>query len=313
MNHSEGTIFPPTAIIIGAGGQDGRLLSQLLKERGTDVIPVRRGELDSCVREDVLKLFRSQNAHEIYYLAAHHQSAESHEQSDPAETFHRGLAVHANGVSTVLEAMRRRQNGDRLFYAASSLVFAGSTTREINELTPMQPNCPYGISKAAGVEICRFYRRQYEVFATCGFLFNHESHLRPPTFLSRKIAIGAARASLDHSYKLTLGSLDTRVDWTYAPDMVEAITRTLTIPHPSDFVMCTGESHSVAEFAEAAFQAVSLDWQQHVQVDSSLLQRQVPPLTGDPSTLQEKTGWLPSIPFEEWIAKMVHFEIRNTH
>ena len=161
----------------------------------------------------------------------------------------------------------------RLFYAASSHVFGTCTVDRKNENSPLRPNSAYAISKTAGLRCCQLFRQQEGIFAATGILFNHESSLRKPSFVSQKIVRGALRARRDRTFRLTLGDIDARVDWGYAPDYVDAMFRILQLPEPGDFVVASGELHSVGEFAEIAFEEVGLDWRDHVETDAQLLKK----------------------------------------
>jgi GDPmannose 4,6-dehydratase len=304
------------ALIIGAGGQDGRLLARLLLDRGYAVIGWTRTEPTptppcECTVIDILQpmavdaeLQRLQ-PDEIYFLAAFHHSTEDTIKESGAELLRRSFNVHVLGLLNVLQAMERGQQA-RLFYAASSHVFGAPVAEWQNEKTPMLPNSAYGISKAAGIQCCQFYRRDKGVFAATGILFNHESPLRKPSFLSQKIVRGVLQARRDPTHKLVLGDLEAKIDCGYAPDYVDAMFRILQLPEASDFVVASGEIHTVREFAQAAFGALGLDWRQHVQSDPRLLNRVSHPLRGDSGKLRAATGWSPTVGFAEMVAGLVH-------
>ncbi len=305
----------PRALIVGAGGQDGRLLGQLLLQRSYVVRGWTRTAspplADDCAAIDLLDPvaveadLRTIRPDEIYYLAAFHHSTEDCVELSAAELLRRSFDVHVNGLLNVLQAIKTSGAASRLFYAASSHVFGRPTAELQDEETPFLPHSAYGISKAAGVQCCRFFREQEGVFATSGFLFNHESSLRKPSFLSQKIVRGALRARTDRSFQLTLGDLDARVDWGYAPDYVDAMSRILRLPEPGDFVIASGETHSVREFAEIAFDAVGRDWRCHVATDASLLKKSPQMLCGDAAKLRAATGWSPTVSFEEMVRVLV--------
>jgi GDPmannose 4,6-dehydratase len=242
---------------------------------------------------------------EIYYLAAFHHATEDVVELSAAELLRCSIDVHVLGLLNVLQAMEECSPQTRLFYAASSHVFGTPETEWQNEETRLNPNSAYGISKAAGLQCCQFYRRQKGIFAATGILFNHESPWRQPSFLSRKIVVGARQAQSDPAFRLVLGDLEARVDWGHAPDYVDAMFRILQLPEASDFVVATGEMHTVREFAEAAFGALGLDWRRHVKTDAGLLNKISHPLRGDSSKLRAATGWAPTIGFLEMVARLV--------
>jgi GDPmannose 4,6-dehydratase len=306
-----------SALIIGAGGQDGRLLVRLLLDRKYGVRGWIRGELASagpceCTLIDILQPelveaeLRRSPPDEIYYLAAFHHAAEDAVELSAADLLRCSFDVHVLGLLNVLQAMEECCPRTRLFYAASSHVFGAPLNEWQNEKTPLVPDSAYGISKAAGLQCCQLYRNQKGIFAATGILFNHESSLRKPSFLSQKIVCGALRAQRDPGYRLALGNLEASVDWGYAPDYVDAMFRILQLPEAGDFVVASGEMHTVREFAEAAFAALGLDWRRHVETDSSLLNKISHPLRGDSGKLRATTGWAPTVSFVEMVAILVN-------
>jgi GDPmannose 4,6-dehydratase len=305
-----------SALIIGAGGQDGRLLAPLLLGRGYTVRGWTRTEppaaapcecvvIDISERVAVDAELRRFPPDEIYYLAAFHHSTEDTIEESAAELLRRSFDVHVLGLVNVLQGMEECCPRARLFYAASSHVFGTPSGEWQNEKTPMLPSSAYGISKAAGIQCCQFYRREKGVFAATGILFNHESPLRKASFLSQKIVRGALQARRNPAYRLVLGDLDAKIDCGYAPDYVDAMFRILQLPEASDFVVASGEFHTVREFVQTAFDALNLDWRRHVEIDPRLLNRVSHPLRGDSGKLRAATGWLPSIGFEEMVAELV--------
>jgi GDPmannose 4,6-dehydratase len=305
-----------SALIIGAAGQDGRLLAPLLVQRGYCVRGwVRPKSVPSasfdCAAIDILDAARVERElrvlqpDEIYYLAAFHHASEEPVEISGEELLQRSSDVHVRGLRNVLEAMKTRCPGARLFYAASSHVFGAPSGKWLDEQTPFAPKSAYGISKVAGIECCQICRRRDGLFAATGILFNHESALRKPCFLSQKIVRGALQAHYDPAHRMTLGDLDAAADWGYAPDYVDAMFRILQLPEPSDFVVASGEVHTVREFAQAAFGTLGLDWRRHVQTDTRLLRRTSAPLRGDSSKLRAATGWSPSVSFVELVARLI--------
>ena len=304
------------ALIVGASGQDGRLLTRQLLDRGyavrgwTRTKPAPQIECE-CAQIDLLdslaieKELQNLSPDEIYYLAAFHHSTEDSLALTPAELTQRSFEGQVAGLRHVLEAIEAVAPRTRLFYAASSHVFGEAVTASQNEQTPFAPTSVYGISKAAGVACCRHFREK-GIFAATGILFNHESALRKTSFLSQKVAQGVLRARREPGFKLVLGDLEARVDWGYAPDYVDAMFRILQLPKPDDFVIASGELHSVRQFAQAAFAAGGLDWKQHVETDARLLKRDSQPLCGNAAKLRAATGWSPTVNFSEMVARLVH-------
>ena len=296
------------AIIVGSGGQDGRHLYALLAQRGYRVTAVTRYSMDITDREAVQALIESVLPHEVYMLAAYHHSAESAVESD-AVLFEKSMAAHATATVYFLDAIARSACGARLFFASSSHIFADAGTKLISETSVPQPTSIYAVTKYSGMLACRYYREHRGVFASCGILFNHESSLRPSHFLSRKIAIAAARIARGLDDSLELGNLDAMVDWGYAPDYVDAMHRILQMENPSDFVIATGQAHTVREFAEIAFRYAGLDYRDFVRVRSDLLTKNVETRIGDASRLRRETGWKPTVSFDEMVADLVRQEL----
>lgn len=306
-----------SALIIGAGGQDGRLLARLLLDRDYAVRGWIRREPGTpapceCKFIDLLEPARVEAElrklppDEIYYLAAFHHATEDVIALSEAELLRRSFDIHVLGLLNVLQAMEECCPRARLFFAASSHVFGAPNSEWQNEETPLAPNSAYGISKAAGLQCCQLYRRQKGIFAATGILFNHESSLRKPSFLSQKIVRSVWRAQRDPDFKLLLGDVEARVDWGYAPDYVDAMFRILQLPEAGDFVVASGELHTVGEFAQAAFAVLGLDWRRHVETDARLLNKVSHPLRGDSGKLRRATGWAPTTGFLEMVARLVH-------
>ena len=297
------------ALIVGSGGQDGRHLSDLLARRGYFVDGVTRESLDIVDEAAVHNLIDATRPDEVYLLAAHHHSAESEVESD-GELFRASLDVHAKATVNFLEGALRHAPNARLFFASSSHIYAGSEGL-LDEASPSRPANIYAITKYAGMQACRYFREQKNLFVSCGILFNHESNLRASHFLSRKIVLAAVQISRGLADTVELGNLDAVVDWGYAPDYVDAMHRTLQAPHPADYVVATGIPHTVGKFAELAFGAVNLDYRDYVIVRPSVLTKQIETRLGDAGRLRRDTGWKPTVDFEQMVALMVRHELAN--
>jgi GDPmannose 4,6-dehydratase len=293
-----------TALVIGAGGQDGRILAEKLTWEGHRVVGIRRGAVELTDAAAVRAMIGSARPDRIYYLAAYHHSSEDRALQE-SELFRASFAVHVDGLVNVLEAMRAEAAAARLFYAASSHVFGQAATPVQDETTPMNPDNVYGITKTAGVHCCRFFRNEHGVFAAVGFLYNHESRHRRKDFVSTKIVRAAVEISRGRKGPLVLGDLSARIDWGYAPDYVDAMARILELDRADEFVVATGEPHSVAEFAEIAFAAVGLDWRKHVVEDAGIITKRRLGLVGNPAKLKGATGWAPTVTFGDMVRKLV--------
>ena len=299
------------ALIVGSQGQDGYYLSELLRARGDRVVGIGRGELDLRDRVRVARLLADSNAGEIYYLAGVFGSSESAAE-DPWLDFQRCSEVHVEGWLTFLDAAQARSAGTRLFYAASSRVFGHPSSTPQNESTTHAPLCMYGVTKSAGMQLCRFYRAR-GVHCSSGILYNHESPCRPASFVSRKIVRAAVDIKLGAARRLTLGRLSTAVDWGAAQDYVDAMARIVAAERPDDYIIASGKPHTVEQFVEAAFSALGLPWQPHVVEDPSVL-KLTPSgaaLVGDNARLRERTGWRPALGFRDMVRQMVSAEMQS--
>jgi GDPmannose 4,6-dehydratase len=309
-------------VIFGANGQDGRLLfearSKVCGVLGLDVASVTqhmlgedapRHPVDLLAAEQVSALVSQVVPDEIYYLAAHHHSAE--EQPDEAGEFRECIKVHVTGLVHVLEAIRKFAPASRLFYAGSSQMFGHPPAPRQDETTALAPRNAYAITKVAGAHTCALYRERFGVHASVGILYNHESPLRGPRFVTQRIVRGAHLSKRDPTHKLMLGSLSAVVDWGYAPDYVEAMIRIVAQPKPGDYVVASGEPHTVRDFAEIAFSKVGLDWRKHVEEDPTRVNATSAILVGDARKLREQTGWRPTVTFEQMIDVLVRAAARE--
>lgn len=298
------------AIIVGSNGQDGRLLSDHLARKDYRLVPVGREQLDITNADEVSRLVASVGAHEIYFLAAYHHSSQDLKESDGL-LFKRSFEIHVSAATNFLDAIATHASTARFFYASSSHIFPHSGGERQDETVPVEPADVYGVTKYAGMMVCRYYREKKGVFASCGILYNHESSLRDPKYLSRKVAKAAAKIARDKSGTLVLGDLDAAVDWGYAPDYVDAMHRILQLERPSDYVIATGKAHTVREFVAAAFRHVGLDYRDYVEVRAGLLTKGKETRVGDSTKLRLHTGWQPTTGFEEMVARMVDAELSN--
>jgi len=309
----------PRAIVTGAGGQDGSYLAELLLDRGYDVVGLVRDaardypnlatvrdrvqlvQADMLDREALTAVLREHAPREVYNLASPSFVPRSWEY--PVET----AEFAAVGVTSLLEAIRAVDPTIRVYQASSSEIFGEPAETPQTESTPLGPVTPYGVAKAYGHFIIGSYRRRYGLHASGGILYNHESPRRPLDFLPSKVAHGVAAIAAGRDAELVLGDLDAQRDWGYARDYVEAMWRIVQQDESRDYVIATGELHSVRELVEAAFGHVGLDWREHVRVDESLKrgQAELHRLVGDASVAREQLDWSPSVSFEELVALLV--------
>ncbi len=271
------------ALITGIGGQDGSFLAELLLDEGYEVFGVVRRSPEvyagtlapiadrlTVLRADLLDqgsladALRAARPSEVYNLAA--PSFVPRSWDEPVQT----AEFAAVGVTAMLEAIRDIDPTIRFYQASSSEIFGEPIETPQSEATPLAPLTPYGVAKAYGHFISASYRRRYGLFASCGILYNHESPRRPLDFLPRKVATAAAAISLGLEHELVLGDLDARRDWGYAGDYVRAMWLMLQQDEPDDYIVATGESHSVQDLVERAFAHVGLAWRDYVRSDPAL-------------------------------------------
>jgi len=317
------------ALITGITGQDGSYLAEFLLEKGYEVHgivrrvaledPVHRLwrinhlldkiKLHSASLESYASIFRVVEQicpDECYHLAA--QSFVSYSFDDEFSTINTNL----NGAHFILSAIKEKAPGGKFYFAGSSEMFGKARNSPQHEDTPFHPRSPYGISKVAGFQLTQNYREAYGLFACSGILFNHESERRGFEFVTRKITSTIAKIKLGLAKELRLGNLEAKRDWGYAPDYVQAMWLMLQQEEPDDYVIATGETYTVREFVERAFDIVGLRWQDHVVKDKKLFRpAEVHELRGDARKARQKFGWVPQCSFDELIRKMVEADLQR--
>ena len=308
-----------TALITGITGQDGSYLAESLLDKGYDVIGmVRRSSTvnyeriahiqgaiqfvngDLLDQISLIDAIKEHNPDEVYNLAA-----QSFVQTSFGQPVLTGETT-ALSVTRILDAIRNVDPSTRFYQASSSEMFGKVAEVPQNEGTPFYPRSPYGVAKVYGHWITVNYRESYNLHASSGILFNHESPRRGLEFVTRKISYGAACIKLGLETKLALGNLDSKRDWGFAGDYVEAMWLMLQEDSPDDYVICTGETHSVREFCEVAFGHLGLSYEDHVEVDEKFFRpAEVDLLVGDYSKASSKLQWAPKTTFEQLVTMMV--------
>jgi len=312
-----------SALITGIGGQDGSYLSELLLSKGYRVVgtvpdddPVNidrvRHLLDKIevVRDDLLdqdrieNIFRDHRPDEVYNFAANSVLAASFEQPILA------TMVLAMGVTRILEAIRKVTPKARFFQASSSEIFGKPAEIPQSETTPFHPRNPYGVSKVYGHLMAMTYRENYNLFASSGILYNHESPRRSPEFVTRKITQTAARIKLGLAGEVRLGNLDARRDWGFAGDYVRAMWLMLQQDRPDDYVLATGETHSVRELCDEAFSYLGLDYREYVVLEAeSFRPPETAQLVGNPAKAHRVLGWKREVSFRDLVRMMVDADL----
>ena len=317
------------ALITGIDGQDGSYLSEFLLQQGyrvhgiirrvaiedpqhhlwrikhiLDKIVIHPGSLESYA--SLFNVVEKVKPDECYHLAA--QSFVSYSFEDEFST----INTNINGTHFILSAIKEGAPKCRFYFAASSEMFGHAKKVPQNEDTPFHPRSPYGISKVAGFELTRNYREAYGMFALSGMLFNHESPRRGFEFVTRKITNAVAEIKFGLTDKLLLGNLEAKRDWGFAGDYVKAMWLMLQQDKPEDYVIATGEVHSVKEFVELAFKYAGLNWRRYVTIDKALYRpAEVNVLMGDYRKARKKLGWRPTVKFEELVKIMVDADLER--
>jgi GDPmannose 4,6-dehydratase len=313
------------ALITGITGQDGSYLAELLLEQGYEVAGmVRRSSAPNLWRIEhlldrlelkpadlldqlsLVKVLAEVKPHEVYNLAAMSFVPASWDQPMLTGEF------NAQGVTRLLEAIRQVDPEIRLYQASSSEMYGKVREVPQTESTPFYPRSPYGVSKVFAHYITVNYRESYNLFAVSGILFNHESPRRGVEFVTRKVTDGVARIKLGLAGSLALGNLDAQRDWGFSGDYVRAMWLMLQQSQPDDYVIATGESHSVRELVELAFDHVQLDWKRYVQLDPKFLRpAEVDHLIGDASKARTALGWRPDVDFPSLVRMMVNADLER--
>jgi GDPmannose 4,6-dehydratase len=313
----------PRALITGITGQDGSYLAEFLLAKGYDVVGmVRRTSHHSYERIEHLlghiqilpadlldqhsltMVVKETEPDEVYNLAA--QSYVPTSWTQPVLTGE----FTALGVTRILEAIRLAWPRARFYQASSSEMFGRAVETPQRESTPFYPRSPYGVAKCYGHWITVNYRESYGMYAVSGILFNHESPRRGIEFVTRKVTDGAARIKLGLASELRLGNLDARRDWGFAGDYVDAMWRMLQRPEPGDYVIGTGQMHTVRDLIEIAFAHVGLDWRPHVKIDDRFMRpAEVDILLADPGKAKRELGWSPTVDFKGLITMMVDADL----
>jgi GDPmannose 4,6-dehydratase len=311
-------------MITGITGQDGSYLAELLLSKGYDVVGVHRrsstvtferiahlmdrvtlASADLLDESSLIRVLREHRPAEVYNLAA-----QSFVQTSWAQPVLTG-EVTALGVIRLLDAILTVDPGIRFYQASSSEMFGKVVEVPQNERTPFYPRSPYGVAKVYGHWATVNYRESYGMHASSGILFNHESPRRGLEFVTRKVTHAVARIKLGLADHVSLGNLDARRDWGYAEDYVRAMWLMLQQDTPADYLIATGETHSVREFCQVAFSHAGLDWERYVRIDERFMRpAEVDLLIGDPSRAHDSLGWKPEVSFEQLVTMMVDSDLR---
>jgi GDPmannose 4,6-dehydratase len=307
------------ALVTGIGGQDGSYLAELLRGQDYDIFGTTLGsaegkqdgieliELELTDGEAVASAIRELEPDETYHLASPSFVPASWEDPVGTSTF------AAASVAALLEGLRREHPEGWFLNAASAEIFGAPAQVPQSEETPVAPITPYGGGKAFAYFLTGAFRRHHGLHASSAILFNHESPRRPDHFLTRKVSRGAAAISLGLKQELRLGDLSAQRDWGFAGDYVRAMSLMLQADEPDDYVVATGEAHTVEEFVAAAFEHVGLDWQEHVRFDEAFARgaTDAPALVGDPTKIRERLGWESEVRFNNLVKMLVDADVEE--
>ncbi len=317
------------AVITGVNGQDGSYLAEFLLNRGYEVHGISKPVKNQAkinahhnvrhlLREDnffthfidvtndleLIDLMAKIQPDEIYHMAAQSHTPKSFE--DPWETFH----VNVKSVITLLEFVRQKKHKTKFFFAASSELFGDAVETPQNENTKFNPRSPYGVTKICGYYLTKIYREKYSIFSCSGIFFSHESPRRSEVFVTKKITSTVAKIKNGIETELRLGNLDTKRDWGFSKDFVEAAWLMMQQDIPIDYVIGTGETHTIKEFVEEAFSYVGLDWRDYVVVDTEFFRSsEKNPWLADTRKAQKELGWSPKTSFKQLVKIMMDSEL----
>jgi len=313
------------ALITGITGQDGGYLAEYLLSIGYEVYGLKRRvstnnlcriehlvdqitllDGDLLDTSSLIRAIRASKPDEVYNLAAQSFVRTSFDQPELTGE------ITGMGVTRLLEALRLNAPETKFYQASTSEMFGGHPPPQSDD-TPFYPRSPYGVAKLYAHWMTVNYREAYDMFACCGILFNHESPLRGPEFVTQKIAQGVASIKLGYTDHIELGNLDAKRDWGHAKDFVKAMHLMLQQPKPDDFVIATGEAHTVKEFCQVAFDRVGLGWENHVTTNEKHLRpSEVSYLLGDSSKAKRVLGWSPEVSFEALVHEMVDYALAHS-
>lgn len=318
------------ALITGITGQDGAYLAKLLIEKGYEVFGIyRRLSTPNFWRLQHLDIFEK-----VHLLSADLSDSASIQEavrvSDPEEIYHLGAQsfveasfetpistgdVTGIAITRILESIRQHNMGAKFYFASTSEMYGSSGKKDdgtLSENDRFEPMSPYAAAKLYGYWISRIYREGYGIFAVNGILFNHESPIRGLEFVTRKITNQVAKIAHGLSNEIRMGNIDAKRDWGFAPEYVNAMWMMLQKDEPDDYVIATGENHSVKEFLQLSFESVGLDWEKYVKIDKRFMRPlDVPNLIGDYTKSQKKLGWSPKVKFSELVKIMISEEMNR--
>jgi len=303
-------------VIVGSRGQDGKILSEIFLKRNYEIIGIHRDGIDTNNTDylgpvnlsdflSIENLIREFKPDHLYYLAAYHQSAEKREKASE-ELIKKSYEINVIGYAYFLEAVKNYSPTTRIFYAASSHIFLNTSDSPQSEETQFAPGSIYGISKVSAIQLSQMYIRNYNLCIAVGLLYNHESRFRQSDFISSKIINGALLIKEGKLNQISLKNLEVKVDWGYAEDYMDAAISLLEANKSGEFLIASGNNHSVQEFVELVFNEFNLDWKKYVVSEKLDKIERTNSLVGNIDKIRKEIGWKPKTSFEDMIVKLVN-------
>lgn len=309
------------ALIIGAKGQDGRFLKEYLNNLNYEIIEIdinyinfnqeyNINNINITDYNDVQHLIKTVCPDELYFLAAYHHSSEE-KIHDEIQHVKKSYEVNVFSYHNFLDSIRLFSPNTKTFYASSSHIFGDCNTDIQDENTEVNPKTIYALTKHDSMKLTEYYRNKYNLFLTTGILYNHESHLRPIKFVSRKIVNTAIKIKKGETNKLVIGNLNSKIDWGFAGDFVKAYHKILSYKKPEDFIISSGSIHRIKDFVKYVFNYLDLDWRKYVVENNKIIKRSFNgTLFGNSNKLFQKTGWKPENNLESLAKIMVDNELK---
>jgi GDPmannose 4,6-dehydratase len=307
---------------VGVQGQDGSYLKDILNSQGYEVYGLTKSyliESENVIAtssvlniKDVDNIYKDYKFSETYYLAAYHHASDARFLVNGIEDWEKSWNIHVKGWIHCLESMLKYCPHAKAFYAASSLVFGSPSSSPQDENTPFNPQNIYGITKCAGIHVSRYYRNKHNLFVSTGILYNHESPRRLEKYISQKIIIGLINVKKGLNDYIEVGSLNSEVDWGFAPDYAQAMKMIMDTSAPDDYVISTGKTHTVEQLARIVCNLLDLPFEKVVRENKNInIERNTVTLVGNSSKIRKITGWHPTTSFEDMLKIMVQDKISN--
>tara|TARA_X000000950_G_scaffold283599_1_gene384785 strand:- start:115 stop:1020 length:906 start_codon:yes stop_codon:yes gene_type:complete len=299
--------FKQTVVIVGSEGQDGKILYKKIRKSFAKIICLNKTNFDITNKQKVINLIKKNKPSYIYFFAAYHQSSEDN-LNENFKSMTNSYYINYLSPKYFLQAINDYHRKCKFFFASSSLIFKPSKSL-LNENSEIKLNEYYSFFKYETMKLCSYYRNKKKIYVNVGILFNHESKYRKNNFLSKKIISHAIKNKNGSKKKLTLGNISSRIDWSYAEDVVDAILAIQKIKHSSDYIISSGKAHSIKEFLTITYNYFNLEYKNFIILNKNILKRKAENRIGSPAKLKKITGWKQKTSFEEMIIKLIKAQI----